>query len=393
LSDRLYIQLGRAEQDAVNWQLWRSKHSEPLERGELEQAQLAALAGQYPQAEAVLIVPSEEVRAISVELPSTSRSARQAIPFLIEERVSSSLEALHIVSGTQVTKQVESWVVERERMDSWLQLADEAGFTLTQLVPEFALLPREKAHQGGWFDGQRLLLNCEAFQGALPQIAVAGFMANQSDNNALLVQAYQRNTVSGCHNQETNEPLLTWLARQGERKRPALNLLSSDYAQAGGWQSQWRSFLWPGGLLLALAVCYLAAIGIENYRLAEKNRQLDQQMEQVYRQVFPEAKRVTDPARQLRAQLRAQQAGGSDSVFFDWLSLVAPRVQQQQLQLLNLRFNSSPLRLQLQLEGKNYNALETLLSQVNQAAQGSFTAQIGTLQQCKAGVSGLLTLQ
>ncbi|UZK70510.1 type II secretion system protein GspL [Sphingomonas sp. S1-29] len=93
---------------------------------------------------ATLLVPTEDVRLLAVDLPLPSRAKRiEALPFAVEEMIADSLDAVHLVLGAEIApKRYLVGVVRHERMEVWAAIADEAGLGAAAIVPDALALPQ-----------------------------------------------------------------------------------------------------------------------------------------------------------------------------------------------------------------------------------------------------------
>ena len=99
---------------------------------------------------ATLLVPSERLLLLAVDLPLPSRAQRlEALPFAIEDRIADPLEAVHLAIGeTLAPQRYLVAVVRHSVMAEWLTLAEANGLGEAALVPDALALPRPA--EGAW---------------------------------------------------------------------------------------------------------------------------------------------------------------------------------------------------------------------------------------------------
>lgn len=107
------------------------------------------LAGEHPiiadaGGPATLLVPSEKVLLLAVDLPLSTRAQRlEALPFAIEDRIADPIESVHLAIGAELApRQYLVGVVRHSVMAEWLALADVAGLEHAMLVPDALALAR-----------------------------------------------------------------------------------------------------------------------------------------------------------------------------------------------------------------------------------------------------------
>lgn len=124
---------------------------------------------------ATILVPTERVRLLAVDLPLPNRARRlAALPFAIEDQVAEPIESLHLALGARTTPAEAPHrylvgVVRAETMAEWVALAEANGLGAAPMVPDVLLLPRPVE---GWAvevrDGRALVLAADGTGFALP---------------------------------------------------------------------------------------------------------------------------------------------------------------------------------------------------------------------------------
>ncbi len=113
-----------------------------------------------------MLVPSEDVLVLAVDLPFATRRQREAsLPFAIEDAVAEPLAALHCALGIEVAPRRHlAGVVRHDRMLDWLAILADADLDAAILTPDALTLPTPAA--GGWTvrldDGRALVRTDQA---------------------------------------------------------------------------------------------------------------------------------------------------------------------------------------------------------------------------------------
>lgn len=119
-----------------------------------------------------VLVPSEDVLTLTVDLPFPTRAQRLThLPFAVEDAVAEPLATLHFALGMEVAPRRHiAGVVRHTRMQSWLTLLAGADLGPAVLVPDALTLPMPSS--GVWVvrtDGDRALVRTDNGAGfALP---------------------------------------------------------------------------------------------------------------------------------------------------------------------------------------------------------------------------------
>lgn len=103
-----------------------------------------------PDAPATVLVPSESVLLLAVDLPIANRAKRiAALPFAIEDRIADPIDAVHMALGAEIAPQRYLVAVVRHAlMLQWVEAADAAGLGHAAMVPDALALPVPEA--GEW---------------------------------------------------------------------------------------------------------------------------------------------------------------------------------------------------------------------------------------------------
>ena len=110
----------------------------------------AALIAADIDGPATVLVPTEGVLLLAVDLPIANRAKRlAALPFAIEDRIAEPIEAVHLAIGVELSpKRYLVAVVRHDRMAEWVARAEEEGLGHAALVPDALALPTPDA--GAW---------------------------------------------------------------------------------------------------------------------------------------------------------------------------------------------------------------------------------------------------
>lgn len=94
-------------------------------------------------APATILVPSESVRLLAVDLPLRSRAKRlQALPFAVEEQIAERSDSVHLALGRELSShRYLVGVVGHAQMERWTAMADAEGLGHAALVPDALALP------------------------------------------------------------------------------------------------------------------------------------------------------------------------------------------------------------------------------------------------------------
>ncbi|MBF0417176.1 MAG: type II secretion system protein GspL [Magnetococcales bacterium] len=291
---------------------------------------LARVAGAVGR-RVVLVVPGEEVLLTRVMPPrASSRELEKALPYLLEESLSVSVETLHFAAGPRQADGCMPVAVVAERlMAEWMGQARAVGITPEAVIPEPLLLPLEPGAWSLLLLSERVLLRAGAYRGWAIDAGNLTFALRLALEAAVgepprrLIVWRGEGVVGEAELSGLDLPIewrtlegdpLTLLAL-GDRPGNGLDLAQGGFAPSGQLAGVVRA-LRP---TLALALVWLALrigeSGWEVMRLDERAVALDQAIERVFRESFPEVKRIVNPRVQMNQQLEALrgQGGGTNA--------------------------------------------------------------------------------
>jgi len=277
----------------------------------------------------VVLVPGTEVSLAEARVPGRNRQRLlRAIPYVLEEQLATDVEELHFALGpVGEGDQYPVAVVERSNMDAWAALLRENGIQAEQLIPETLALPSD----AGWslmVDGATVLVRSGDYAGFaadtdnLP-VLFALFQAEQQAPETARVFGSTILDLEGVDVEFIDERIqpLELMARAWAQG-PGINLLQGAYSRREEWGRLLRPWITSAALLLAGVILVGVTTGLNYFHLSGQREQLSAEIEAVYRQAFPRAKRIVNPRVQMEqklAQLQRQGGGGNT----DFLAMFA----------------------------------------------------------------------
>lgn len=329
----------------------------------------------------VVYVPGETVLLTTVPLPRGRRAQLlAALPYALEEQLIDDVERLHCALGApEGDGRWQAAVVDRACMETWLAVLGAAGITPAALLPD-SLLPPPVAE--GW----RLV--CDSERIVIRQGANRGFVCQAPLLPALLKRAVaddgcpERFVLHGCETPfdlEAHCPdsrIETVAPPGGEagaldplllEARPTdLNLLQGDYSPRSQLAALLRPWAPAAALLGLLLILGLTSLITEYRELRDYSQRLEARMQQVFRETFPEVKRIVNPRTQMRHRLAALRGGDQGGPGFTaMLARLAPLVRRhEKVEVTHLRYANGRLEMRLVTPDlKTLDALRETLAQ------------------------------
>lgn len=334
------VRAPEAPADDAVWE-WLSPavghEAQTVQHGTLNELGAAFRAGK-PQPLTLLLSDAYMLVApVSVPLRQM-RQLQQALPFLLEENLAADIEQLHIVAGPRIDGgRLQVAAIERESLRALLAALAAEGINPELVTGEAMLLPIPAHGMAVLLDGANSVLATSAGNVLVFDQADAALVAENFgiDGNPVarlfvgtteaLVAARSMESVLAVNisdnpaakielDEQPRHRLLLLGETLTTKKilRTPANLRQGMFAVAGGSTFSpgfnWRPLAWLAACWAVLAMGYQVAIGISYARAADGliNEQIA-----LYRQIFPDAKKVDKPRAQMQGQLRNLNRGGT----------------------------------------------------------------------------------
>ena len=328
----------------------------------------------------VVLAPARNVLLTAAEVPvGQHRYAKQAMPFLVEEKLAEDIEDVHIAIGRVFkTEPVPVAVVRHFDVINWLDALYSVGLPTAWLVPEQLAIPWQPGRvtvyleedcslirDGAWHglgsdvENTELAVSLMAQQprGVAPPLPPQIDLAYSDSPEAKAAAEALRNRLQGKMGNAIKlvgyrESALEVLARTQIRALgDSINLLQGGYASksVGFWGgfNPMRVVATFGACAVLHLVLTLGTGAWFDWRAAE----LRADGRALYSEWFPQAQRVFNPRRQLQSKLASGNGAGSE-LLLSYIGAVANDWQRGEgkLKLQAIEYDGQSRSLSLQLE-------------------------------------------
>lgn len=294
-------------------------------------AEFAAALGER---DATLLVDGAQVTLLLAELPvGDARTARQALPYAVEERLAQPLEQLRLAHAPLSGGRFLVAAMARELAEGIVAALGEAGLRPRQVVPEFCALPLAEA---GWairIEGGQATVRSAGHAGIkiacdmlAPTIAQLRREFPATARIDVYAEAAARATFpeAACAGLDVawHAPLPDATALATLAAAPPLSLVEglSDPRLAARGRTLWRAV---AVLALVLACGWPALLAWQHALLENNLAALTADNSALFRHTFPAVTRVVNPRVQADQALAALRAGVREpSRFLEWLARV-----------------------------------------------------------------------
>jgi len=390
MSEVLVLQM--AERPADDAARWIVVDSNGTRIGPPVMGPLSAATVDAKERRVIVLVPATEVLSTSVDIPLKSAvKIQQALPFALEEQVADDVDELHFAAGARRTGgRIPVAVVNRTTLEGWLERLYEAGLHPSALIAAndglanipgtiSLLLSEDTAYINDGGDVQLVLQEMgptEALQaiGALDAEGVAvvpeAESADEADEDAAEATYRPKHLLIYCDadsNQKYADDLAglrdhfesvdVKLLADGSLSRLAVtvasgsgvNLLQGAYgpkAEYAGYLKPWR---YAAMLLLALGVVGATGKAVANYKLSNREAQLQESFIAEYQEIAPGTAEVRDPLAIISSlRNRTGASGSGPSVLLQSLEQLGNALQDNEaatVQAVSYRSGVTNVRL------------------------------------------------
>lgn len=395
--ENLVIRLGSSTSDPVHWLVWSATESEIIASGVLPNAeQLSSLSERAGSRPITALVPGCDVLLKWVLLPAkASRKALTAIPFMLEEELSTNINEQFFALGPRVGQQQAVAVVKKDSLQAWLDAIKQAGLECDKLLPDVLAVPHAESAWSFVTLGQQAIIRQDQWQGLQGDLAwvlpaVEHFAKQQP--TPLQIENYSDQALSNLANvQSTDQPLempMQLLATGALTSD--FNLLQGEFKVKKQANHQWHQWRLAAGLAGLALLATLIDRGIEINKLKHENDQLSAQIQAEYQRAFPNSPKPRLVRETMKKRLAALESGGASVSMLAVMSQLSDAFASSNIKPQTLRFDTTRSELRLQAVANNYESLEIFK---RLAEESGFVVQQGAINNRDNQVIGSLTIR
>lgn len=327
-----------------------------------------------------VLIPSTDIVLTQADVPSKQwKRIVQAVPYALEEQLAEDVEDLHFALGKRepISGDIAVAVIARRQIEAYLQQLNTIGLTPASLIPDMLAVPKTTE---GWSllylkdivlvrtglqTGFAIEIDCLSI--AL-QLALTEHQANPPQQITVFTGTQAATRLTDLHAlgipiiEKTNDKsVLAWLA-QGLIDDKPLNLLQNNYRSQDKIATLWRPWRLTAALLVLWGALFMAKQWIDYRQLNQQRQALNAQIEKVYRDTFPQARKIVNPRVQMEQKLKALRAEGNitqDEHFLTLFNKIStPLARTPGFQIKRIDYNQRHFDIQLTVS--NLQALEYL---------------------------------
>lgn len=302
-------------------------------------------------------VPTGQLNILTLFVPGKSRGQWMgALPYAVEEHIAQPLEDVHLVPlNRQANGEVTLAVVANVQMQKWLEALKQHGLETTQLVPDcFAV---------AWNAQDNQWLIADSFTRPGDKLIRTGEYSGMSLAQALVEPTLALATTDSQINLQNAA-----LVEPANLQVRGFGLRTGGYAakkQSRGNLKYWR---WPLVLLIGLMVLSVTKSWWQVNRLEQQVQAYQQQTEKLFKQLFPETKRIVNVRVQTQSFLKTAQQQSEQTGPAQLLKILESQILANTA-IKPGRADWQNGQLSLQLIAPNTEALEKLVKALDGQAK------------------------
>jgi general secretion pathway protein L len=285
-----------------------------------------------------LVIPAAQVLITRLHLPHAARRQRGSVlAYAVEDQIAGEPDASQVNWIGSVGEDDVLAIIDKQRLKTWCDALEASGINDFDIQCETLLLPLPN---GGWsiaWNGCEGFVRCGVFEGSMTDRG--GRETPPLALNMMLESAQTQGIEPASIEIYASVPdampdLEAWTRKLG---------VAVHFAGAWSWRTTlpdagvslvrkrkyWRSFsgtlirLRPAAWILGAALAIQAVALLMDWTyLANEQRSLRQQMESRFRETFPDAVAVVDPALQMRRKLAEARHAIGQSDDGDFLPMI-----------------------------------------------------------------------
>ncbi len=384
--------------------LWCVRYGASVSHGRA--ADLTDLPANLRSTQLLVWTPPADTLLTHTTLPTRSWSKiAQALPYALEDQLLGDPEQMHFAYHRRPDGGLAVAVTARERLKTWLDTLQAAGLHATRLCPTTLALPLDDNSWSIAFTDDGIVVRTGPFAGFAcpasvhtPPAVLTAALEEARDRPDAPAQLTVFNPPEGFSRDAWSSALgvtVVTLERNfwDDGMSATLNLLQGAFTPAGKLQETLKRF---SPALLILSLWLVGTLGFtfwEWWQLNQAHQSYRDAMTALFRQTFPQAKAVLDPALQMQRNLETLQTQGGHAGANDLLPLLAhaaPSLRANpDVTLRTVRYAVGSLTLDLSLP--DFEALEVVKNTMG--SSGKLAVEVLAANSRAAGVEGRLRIQ
>ena len=347
---------------------WINYDSKSCTGGQIRFSSVDEFIKQANSRPVVFIYSGERVLLRSVNIPGSHKvNLSQVLPFALEDEIAEELSEPHISHVKQPgTDSIAVAITNKAMLEQFVEQITANNIPLNYLLPESLLLPWKEGAISIFCHADSVSLRYGMFEGCtvkfeLTETIVRKILAEShyshiskayvwgDQNGAItrLLSGLEIGLIEDRKSERLSQSIQLFEIAKLDKAVTGLNLLQGIKRSVQNRTSWSSPETYVAAVIMILA--FILMVGGQAYQytqLKSHNESLQAQIQQKFKQTFPEVKRLVDPlvqARQKLQQVRSKPSSEKDP-FMDMLYLLGEQINNDQaLMLKNMQFASGQM--------------------------------------------------
>ncbi len=262
---------------------------------EVQQGSLTDCALSIGDERVILLLPAADVLLLALDLPiKSNHQLKKALPFALEEWLSEDVDTYHTVWHRHPHSPDCVYVaaINKAKFNSLIIEFYAAGLQLTGVYSEVLGLPYQTDTLTVAIEGQKVLLRTQEYLGGGSDTDVLPFILEKClAENPKTYPVYLENVA------------IDLLQPAPDTLTGTLNLLTEAYQQNTKTQTTWKKG-WPAVMIFFITLVLQQGFLLHSvWQKRDASAQLETQTQALFKQTFPEIKRIVNIKAQAEQQL------------------------------------------------------------------------------------------
>lgn len=350
--------------------------------------------GMAAERKVIALLPGPDAFLAHVKLPVRSQAKLlQAVPFALEEQLADDVDDMHFALGRRTEDgSTPVAAVNRRLLEGFIDTLADSGIEADQIIADTQGVP----HMPGAFtilmdsnriyiadrQGERMVVQSDDLEEIVDSL---GLFETQDEDDSVTASHLTAYLSEEDHRRfgdyleslrDRIDSLDIKLLPDGPLPHLAvtvasgtsINLLQGKYAATTDVSLLWRPWRTAAALLGAFFLVLMIVTAVELSHLKTQEKQLDANMQSLFKETFPEARRPKDPAREF-TKLAGTMAGGGPTndefiTTLGTLGKVMANTDDARIDALNFRSGKMDIRVTV----SSTETLEKIKTEVSEAA-------------------------
>lgn len=379
----------------VDWVLFNAENARTAGTNNVPLATLQDTLRAEQTPHIFVLIPGQEVLQTSLQIPANQkRHIQRTLPFLVEENIATPIEEMHLSAGNLQGNMTSVFGISHTRMTFWQDFLKHHAIIADAMLPDNLLGNLSNDELKIIIENERASFHyadqpvISALQDNLAFVgdSYLAALAEQQPTSAALIQAENlcetnraaaqalatqfdvegltstTETTNNCFEYRCASILADL---QGKQFNAVPNLQSASYQVTTERQRKdapnWLAIAATIAVCIALKLVFDLGTGLYlNYQ----TRQVDNQITSLYKDLFPQDKRIINAKVQMKNHLNEQGSGLQSDGFVALFSHLAKALKDttgnNQAQIQQLRYNDQNQTLMLDIQVQQIDQLEQL---------------------------------